>query len=259
MTIGSVVHCDDVSVVYRTDQGGEVVALDHLDFSVGQREFVCVVGPSGCGKSTLLNLVAGFERPTSGKVTMAGQEVLEPGADRAMVFQRPALYPWLTIADNIAFGLRFRHCSRADIREKVDHFLHRMGLAKFRHLRPYEVSGGMQQRVAMARALVVEPSVLLMDEPFGALDAQTRSAMQEFLLELWQDLDASVVFVTHDVAEAILLGDRVVVMTAHPGRILCEEEIGLQRPRNTTIELSQEFVAVRKHLAAEQPRRDPDG
>ena len=252
MSTGDAVRCEDVSVVYRTDQGGDVLALDHIDFSVGRREFVCVVGPSGCGKSTLLNLIGGFEAPTSGKITMAGQEILAPGADRAMVFQRPALYPWLTIADNIAFGLRFRRCSRADIRNKVDYFLDRMGLERFRHLRPYEVSGGMQQRVAMARALIVEPSVLLMDEPFGALDAQTRSAMQEFLLELWQDLDVAVVFVTHDVAEAILLGDRVVVMTAHPGRILCQEEIALQRPRNTAIELSQEFVAVRKHLAAEQ-------
>ncbi|MDA8392067.1 MAG: ABC transporter ATP-binding protein [Actinomycetota bacterium] len=213
-----------------------------------------VVGPSGCGKSTLLNLIGGFEAPTSGTVTVAGQEVLGPGADRAMVFQRPALYPWLTIAGNIAFGLRFRRCSRSDIRDRVDYFLDRMGLEPFRHLRPYQVSGGMQQRVAMARALVVEPSVLLMDEPFGALDALTRSAMQAFLLELWQDLDVAVVFVTHDVAEAILLGDRVVVMTAHPGRILCQEKIALQRPRNTAIELSQEFVAVRRHLAAEQPQ-----
>ncbi len=244
------VTCEDVSMVYRPSGRGQAIqALDHITLTVREHEFVAIVGPSGCGKSTLLKLISGFERPTAGKISVNGEVVTGPGADRAMVFQHPALYPWLTVAENVAFGLKLKGVSRRDINRRVDYFLERIGLLAFREARPYELSGGMQQRVAIARALIVEPSIVLMDEPFGALDAQTRGSMQDFLLELWNDMKAAVVFVTHDVTEAILLGDRIVVMDPHPGTIRHQEMISLDRPRQTSIEFSDTFASVRRHMA----------
>lgn len=247
-----IVRCENVSMVYpRGGRHEAIQALDRVSMEVAQHEFVSIVGPSGCGKSTLLKLIAGFESATVGSITVNGEEVRGPGAGRAVVFQQPALYPWLTVAENVAFGLKLRKFSRKEIESWVAYFLERVGLLSFREAKPYELSGGMQQRVAIVRALIVEPAIVLMDEPFGALDAQTRGSMQDFLLELWQEIKAAVIFVTHDINEAILLGDRVIVMDPHPGTIRHEEVISLERPRQTSIELTDTFATVRRHMAVE--------
>lgn len=251
-----VVRCENVSMTYHSGGRHDAIqALDRVSMAVEENEFVTIVGPSGCGKSTLLKLIAGFEHPSLGRVTVGGVEVRGPGADRAVVFQQPALYPWLTVAENVAFGLKLRRHGRKVIEERVSYFLNRVGLLSFRDVKPYELSGGMQQRVAIARALIVEPSIILMDEPFGALDAQTRSSMQDFLLELWQEIQAAVIFVTHDINEAILLGDRLIIMDPHPGTIRHQEVITLDRPRGTSIELTDTFAKVRRHMAAELESR----
>lgn len=226
-----------------------ITALDDVSFEVDNGEFVSVIGPSGCGKSTLLKLIAGFERPTGGMVAVSGEKITGPGADRAVVFQHPALYPWLTVSDNVAFGLRLKGERRKNTAEQVDYFLERMGLLRFKKARPYELSGGMQQRVAIARALIIRPAIVLMDEPFGALDAQTRASMQDFLLELWQEINIAVIFITHDVGEAVLLSDRVVVLEAHPGRINDNVTVELPRPRSGAVELTEEFMAAKKRLS----------
>ena len=245
----SVVQCENVSMSYATNaKGASLLVLDRISLDVKQREFVSIVGPSGCGKSTLLRLIAGFERPTEGSILINGKLEKRPSSKRVVVFQQPALYPWLSVAENISFGLRLRRHSRCDVDERVDYFLDRVGLSAFRTAKPYELSGGMQQRVAIARALIVEPALVLMDEPFAALDAQMRGSMQDFLLELWQEIEAAVVFVTHDIAEAILLGDRVIVMDPHPGRIRHQETISLARPRYTSIELSDAFTTIKRHM-----------
>lgn len=250
--MASVVQCDNLSMTYLSGRRQTPIkALDRVSMRVEQDEFLSIVGPSGCGKSTLLRLIAGFERPTLGEITANGKKVSGPGKDRAVVFQQPALYPWLSVAENVAFGLNLRKQNRQEAKARVDYFIERVGLSNFRHARPYELSGGMQQRVAIIRALIVEPAIILMDEPFGALDAQTRASMQDFLLELWQEIKAAVVFVTHDITEAILLGDRVIVMDPHPGSIRHEEVIKLDRPRRTSIELTDTFATIRRHMAAE--------
>lgn len=249
--MSALVECKNVSMAYPSSKhNGTIKALERVSMEVGQHELVSVVGPSGCGKSTLLKLIAGFEKVTSGSITVGGKEVTGPGSDRAVVFQQPALYPWLSVADNVAFGLRLRKNNRKEILNKVNYFLERVGLLNFRDAKPYELSGGMQQRVAIIRALIVEPKIVLMDEPFGALDAQTRTNMQDFLLELWQEIKAAVIFVTHDISEAILLGDRVIVMDPHPGTIRHQETIALERPRQTGIELTDAFATVRRHMAS---------
>ncbi len=247
-----VVLCDNVSMVYSKNSKKEsIVALDKVSMEVREREFLSIVGPSGCGKSTLLRLMAGFERPSSGSVTASGKRVIGPSAERAVVFQQPTLYPWLSVAQNVSFGLKLRKYKSKEVGELVDYFLERVGLLPFREAKPYTLSGGMQQRVAIARALIVKPAIVLMDEPFAALDSQMRVSMQDFLLELWQEIDAAVVFVTHDITEAIILSDRVIVMDAHPGRIHHEETITLARPRKTSMELSDAFVAIRRHMDRE--------
>lgn len=250
--MAAIVRCEDVSKVYPSGgRNGSIHALERVSMEVAQHEFVSIVGPSGCGKSTLLKLIAGFEHVTSGSITVNGDEVRGPGADRVVVFQQPALYPWLTVSENVAFGLKLRKISHKEMESRVNYFLERVGLLPFGEARPYELSGGMQQRVAIVRALIVEPAIVLMDEPFGALDAQTRTSMQDFLLELWQEIKAAVIFVTHDISEAILLGDRVIVMDPHPGTIRHEEVIALERPRQTSIELTDSFATVRRHMAVE--------
>lgn len=250
--MSAIVRCENLSMTYpATRRHAAIKALDRVSMTVEQHEFVSIVGPSGCGKSTLLRLIAGFERPSVGTITVNGLQVSGPGADRAVVFQQPALYPWLTVAENVAFGLRLRRRNHREIEDRVNYFLERVGLLGFREAKPYELSGGMQQRVAIVRALIVEPAIMLMDEPFGALDAQTRSSMQGFLLELWQEIKAAIIFVTHDISEAILLGDRVIVMDAHPGSIRHQEVISLERPRETSIELTDTFATIRRHMAVE--------
>ena len=209
-----------------------VLALSDVNLSIPDEQFVCLLGPSGCGKSTLLNLIAGFIAPTAGEVRVGDEPVSRPGPDRGVVFQDANVFPWLTCAQNVAFGPRARGVSPSDIRERVDHYLDRVGLGPFRDRLPMELSGGMRQRLSLARVLVNDPPILLMDEPFGALDAQTRIIMQELLLELWERERKTVVFVTHDIDEALLLGDRVYVMTTRPGRILDHVDVPLDRPRS---------------------------
>jgi ABC-type nitrate/sulfonate/bicarbonate transport system ATPase subunit len=204
---------------------GKVLAIDHVNLEVADREFVCLVGSSGCGKSTLLNIVAGLDLPTSGTVEIDEEPVVGPGPDRGMVFQTYSLYPWRTVAENVAFGLECVRMKKAQRKERVDELLGIVGLTKFADHTPDQLSGGMRQRVAIARALAPEPDVLLLDEPFGALDAQTRRVMQDFLLKVWQRTQSTVVFVTHDIPEAIYLGSRVVVLASHPGRVIADIDV----------------------------------
>ena len=227
-------------------QNGVTPALADVNLTVQDGEFVVVVGPSGCGKTTLLGLVAGFERPSAGMLTMDGQPILGPSHQRAVVFQQPTLYPWLTVRQNIGLGLKLRGTPGDRTRLAVDHYLEIMGLSGFGEHASYQLSGGMQQRVAIARALIVEPGVLLMDEPFGALDANTRGDMQRFLLDLWQRLRPTVLFITHDVEEAVLLGDRVLVMTDRPGRIGEEVVVPFARPRHWDLALTPEFLQLKR-------------
>jgi NitT/TauT family transport system ATP-binding protein len=223
----------------------EVVALDGVDLEIGDDEFLTVLGPSGCGKTTLLNIVAGFEGATGGEVRVDGEAILKPGPDRGVVFQEYALFPWLTVEQNIEFGLRERGVPKAKRRARVRQQIASVGLSGFAQRYPQELSGGMRQRVALARVLVNDPKILLMDEPFAALDAQTRSIMQQELLRVWSAERRTAIFITHNIEEAILLGDRVVVMTARPGRIKDIVAVGLPRPRDVT---SAEFNQIRRHI-----------
>ena len=225
-----------------------VLALQDIDLTVAQHEFVAILGPSGCGKSTLLNMVAGFDRPTRGSVQVEGEQIVEPSPRRCVVFQEPALFPWLTVMDNVVFGPKNRRQPAAEYRPRAAQIIEQVGLRGFEASYPAELSGGMRQRVGIARVLIMEPKVLLMDEPFGSLDAQTRTLMQELLLSLWERQHQTVLFVTHDIEEAILLADRVCVMTARPGRI--KKSIGVRIPRPRSIELttSAEFNALRREV-----------
>jgi len=225
-----------------------VIALEGCSFTVPDGEFVTLLGPSGCGKTTALDLVAGFTMPTAGAVTVAGRAVERPGPDRAVVFQDSALFPWLRVEDNVAFGLRIAGRPAGEIRARVDALLERVGLTEFRRRYPSELSGGMRQRVSLARVLALDSAVLLMDEPFGALDAQTRGLMQEFLTGIWERDRRTVLFVTHDLDEAVFLADRVLVMTARPGRIKRELVVDLPRPRAPDIMVTPRFHALRDEI-----------
>ncbi len=223
-----------------------VLAVDHVDLSMDDGEFLCIVGPSGCGKTTILNMLAGFERPSQGQIALDGNIVDKPGPERVVVFQQPSLFPWMSVFDNVALGLTLREGKKPQHQEKVRAIIDTVGLTGFEKHYPYQLSGGMQQRAAIARALITEPEILLMDEPFGALDAQTRTEMQRFLLSLWERLRPTVLFITHDVEEAIVLADRVVVMTARPGKIASDIPIDLGRPRQWDVSLSPEFLRYKK-------------
>jgi ABC-type nitrate/sulfonate/bicarbonate transport system ATPase subunit len=226
-----------------------VLALADVDLQIPDQQFVCLLGPSGCGKSTLLNLLAGFLPATSGEVKIGGRVVTGPGPDRGVVFQDANVFPWLTCAKNVAFGPSMTgSISKDDIPDQVDHYLSRVGLLPFRDRLPMELSGGMRQRLSLARVLINNPPTLLMDEPFGALDAQTRIIMQELLLELWERDRKTVVFVTHDIDEALLLADRVYVMTTRPGRILDHVDVPLARPRKYTATNDPVFRDLRLRL-----------
>jgi len=226
-------------------------ALEPTTLDVRNNDFVTILGPSGCGKSTLLRIVAGLDRPTEGRVVLDSREVEGPGADRGMVFQSYTLFPWLTVRENIAFGLRERGVPEAERGKIVDGFIQRIGLAGFENHWPKQLSGGMQQRTAIARALANDPKILLLDEPFGALDNQTRTLMQELLLGIWERDQKTVLFVTHDIEEAIFLGSRVIVMSARPGRIKAEITIDLPHPRSYKIKTTPEFVALKERLVEE--------
>ncbi|HEX9533132.1 MAG TPA: ABC transporter ATP-binding protein [bacterium] len=238
----------DLSVVFHRRRGGEVVAVDGLSLTVQDKEFVCIVGPSGCGKSTLLRVIAGLSRPQAGEVTLDGERVTAPGADRGMVFQSYTLFPWLTVQGNVEFGPRLSGRPSEEYAQVARRYIDLVGLAGFEHAYPKELSGGMQQRAAIARALANDPEILLMDEPFGALDAQTRSLMQELLLRVWEQTHKTVLFVTHDIEEAILLADRIYVMTARPGRIKHEVRVPLPRPRTVAVLDSDGFIRLRREV-----------
>ncbi|HET7752777.1 MAG TPA: ABC transporter ATP-binding protein [Anaeromyxobacteraceae bacterium] len=239
------IHCRGVRKVFSTG-GKDVVALDGIDLDVAAGELVCLLGPSGCGKSTLLNAIAGFSPPTGGTLLANGAPVTGPGPDRAMVFQEYALFPWMTVAQNVAFGLEIRGDSRDAIRARVDPLLQQLGLYEFRDRFPKDLSGGMRQRVAIARVLAIDPPMLLMDEPFGALDALTRRNLQDELLRIWAELRKTIVFVTHGIEESIYLADRVVVMTYRPGTVKQIVTVHLPRPRDPS---SPEFNALKKSVS----------
>ncbi len=234
-------------VVIRFGKGADTyLAVDKTEVTIEAGEFVCILGPSGCGKSTLLNAIAGYVKPSEGAVTVDGDTVQKPGPDRGMVFQQYSLLPWKTVYENVAFGPKMAGHSRTESGSIANTFLELVGLKKFGDRYPAELSGGMQQRVGIARALANYPSVLLMDEPFGALDAQTRLMMQESLLEIWRKFGTTVVFVTHDVDEAVFLADRVLIMSAAPGRIIEDVRIDLPRPRSTDMASTPDYVKARQ-------------
>jgi NitT/TauT family transport system ATP-binding protein len=231
----------------------DTTAVQDISFEVKEGEFVCIVGPSGSGKSTLLNLIAGLDHPTSGELMFNGQPVRAPGADRVVVFQEAALYPWLNVRANVEFGLKIKGIPAKERRPMVDRYLDLVNLRSFEHAFVHELSGGMKQRVQLARALAVEPRMLLMDEPFAALDAQTRDALQLELQDIWARTGATILFITHNVREAALLADRVFVMTPSPGRMKAEIAVPLQRPRNPDTHAVVDFAAeIRAALQHEE-------
>jgi ABC-type nitrate/sulfonate/bicarbonate transport system ATPase subunit len=236
-----------LSMEFRA-KGRATLALDHVDLQVGGGEFVSIIGASGCGKSTLLSIVAGLTPPTDGDVLLDGEPVLGPGPDRGLVFQTYSLYPWRTVAQNVSFGLELNGMSRREMRERVDYYLGVMKLEKWASSTPDQLSGGMRQRVAIARALATEPEVLLLDEPFGALDAQTRSLMQEFLFDVWSRTGTTILLVTHDVEEALYLSQRVYVFSSHPGRVKQEIAVPFATERSPTIRRDERFLDLRDEL-----------
>jgi NitT/TauT family transport system ATP-binding protein len=241
----------EVQDVYKTypTQNGLLTVLQNINLQIYPNEFVCLVGSSGSGKSTLLKIMAGLLAPSAGRVLVDGNDVTgRPGCDRGMVFQGYTLYPWLTVAQNVAFGLQIRKIPSSEQRERVSYFLDVVGLSRFANAYPKQLSGGMKQRVAIARALANEPALLLMDEPFGALDAQTKEQMQQFLLELWERTHVTVLTITHDIEEAIYLGQRVYVMGSHPGRITREIPILLPERNNLEVKLSSEFIEIKRQI-----------
>ena len=235
----------DVSKVFNT-RSQQLSVLKDINLALPANEFACLVGASGCGKSTLLNIVAGLIAPTTGEIWVDGRLVKGPGSDRGMVFQSYTLYPWLTVANNIAFGLTLRRLSKAQTQERVRYYLEVVGLTRFANAYPKQLSGGMKQRVAIARALAAEPEVLLMDEPFGALDAQTKEQMQQFLLGLWQQTQTTVLMITHDVEEAIFLSQQVYVMGTNPGTLQQAIAIDLPEDRDLETKLSSRFLEVKR-------------
>ncbi|MBZ9916797.1 ABC transporter ATP-binding protein, partial [Mesorhizobium sp. BR1-1-7] len=240
---------EGVSRTFAGVRGGSPVqALMPVDLAVAANDFITILGPSGCGKSTLLRIVAGLEAPSEGRVLLDGKAVIRPGPDRGMVFQSYTLFPWLTVAENIAFGLRERGMAERERGEIVASYIDLVGLEGFENHWPKQLSGGMQQRTAIARALANDPAILLLDEPFGALDNQTRGLMQELLLGIWERRKKTVLFVTHDIEEAIFMASRVVVMTARPGRIKSDVAIDLPHPRHYTLKTSPEFSVLKARL-----------
>lgn len=234
----------------KTFGSGEkaVSALENISLEINEGEFTVVVGPSGCGKSTLLNIVAGLEQESSGRAVLGGHKITGPGADRGMVFQSYTLFPWLTVRENVEFGLRIKKIPKAERVEKARRYLRLVGLAEFENALPKELSGGMKQRTAIARVLANSPDMLLMDEPFGALDAQTRLQLQDLLLDVWREEKATVLFITHDIDEAILLADTIHIMSRRPGRILESIPVTIKRPRDHRVTLTPEFTNIKGQI-----------
>jgi NitT/TauT family transport system ATP-binding protein len=257
MTSSADITITDVSLRYGSG-AKTVLALDGISLDVKPNEFAVIVGPSGCGKSSLLYLIAGLEDLTGGSITVDGKSVQAPGPERGMVFQSYTLFPWLTVAQNVEYGPRRRGLGEADRKALVDHYLEEVGLSTFRDHYPAQLSGGMKQRVAIARALANDPAVLLMDEPFGALDSQTRHTMQRLLLRVWDHSHKTVLFVTHDIEEAILLADRVFVMSGRPGQIRKVLTVDFPRPRFGDIVLDPAFIAMKREIMGLLRSEDDD-
>ena len=239
------IEIDNVGIIFDGDRGVHT-AVESTSITIEPGQFVCILGPSGCGKSTLLNAVAGYVTPTAGSIRVDGEIVKGPGPDRGMVFQQYSLFPWMTVRDNVAFGPRISGRGEPTPEAIADTFIEMVGLTRFAKRYPRELSGGMQQRVGIARALANYPRVLLMDEPFGALDSQTRHMMAENLLKIWAEFGITVLFVTHDIDEAIFLGDRVLVMSASPGRIIADVPIDLPRPRDSDLTVDERFIRYKR-------------
>jgi len=253
----SKISIKDVSRIFYSPSGERIEALKGVNlevedaFSAAGRdigEFRVLLGPSGCGKSTLLRMIAGLDKPTSGQVLVNGEIITHPGKDRGMVFQKYTSFPWLTVADNIAYGMKINGVPEAQRKETVDRLLKSVGLSEFANVYPETLSGGMQQRVAIARTLALRPSVILMDEPFGALDAQTRSDMQQLLLQIWDETACTILFVTHDVEEAVYLADRIFIMSSHPGTIVEDVEVPFDRPRDLGLKEKSEFHELQHYV-----------
>lgn len=238
---------DNVSRTYY-GKSGPVVALGDVSLEIASGEFVCVVGPSGCGKTTLLNIIAGLDFPTAGRVLLDGKEITGPGAERGVIFQQYALFPWMTVLGNVEFGLKLKGIPKAERRRIARQYIEMVGLHDFENALPKELSGGMKQRVAIARAYAVNPEVLLMDEPFGALDAQTRVQLQEALLRTWDAEKKTVFFITHDVDEAVFLASRVVIMSARPSKIDQIVEVDIPYPRTQDTKLTSHFAEIRNRV-----------
>jgi len=246
----NILEIKQVSKTFVGAQGG-TLALQATDLDVEENDFITILGPSGCGKSTLLRMVAGLDTPSTGQITLDGQPVTGPGADRGMVFQSYTLFPWLTVLQNVCFGLREKGMPLAAQHEIAREFIGKVGLRGFENHFPKQLSGGMQQRTALARALANNPRILLMDEPFGALDHQTRELMQDLLQGIWEAERKTVLFVTHDIDEAIFMGSRVVVMSARPGRIKCDVPVALDHPRHYSVKTTPLFTQLKSRLTEE--------
>lgn len=250
MTMGSNITVENVSKYYGEGEA-PVHVLDSIDFSVDEREFLVVLGPSGCGKTTLLKMLDGLVEPSSGRITVDGSPVTEPRGDVALVFQNFGLFPWRTVRRNITLGLEIQGVTKEQRRRRADELIELVGLSGFEENYPSELSGGMQQRVGLARALAVDPEVLLMDEPFGALDAQTKDQLQTELLQLWGERRKTAVFITHDISEAVFLADRILVMSPKPSEILYETDVDFERPRwnrRVEIERSDRFARIEREI-----------
>ena len=232
----------------RSESAPPTLALEAFDLRVAEHEVACIVGPSGCGKTTLLNLIAGFEKPTGGELTMRGRPIGGPSPERSVVFQQPALFPWLNVWDNVTLGPRMRGFEAGKLAQAADHVLGSIGLDGFKAHFPYQLSGGMRQRVQIARVLVANADVILMDEPFGSLDAQTRIIMHEVLLQLWAEYQPTIFFITHDVEEALILGDHVYVMSRRPGRLKAKIDVPFSRPRGYQLIGDPKFASLRSQI-----------
>ena len=244
----SAIAASDISMVFKTRTGGRVHAIDGVTLEIPDAHFACIVGASGCGKSTLLNVMGGLVRPTSGSVHVDGRPIYGPGTDRGMVFQSYTLFPWLRVRENVEFGPKLKRMSKTERRRISGPLLEEMGLSEFARAYPKELSGGMKQRVAIARALANDPKVLLMDEPFGALDALTRASAQRFLTQIWEQHRRTIAFVTHDIDEAIFLGDTVFVMTPRPGRLREVIAIDVPRPRTLDALTTERFRELKQQI-----------
>jgi NitT/TauT family transport system ATP-binding protein len=246
------IQLQEVSLSYQANTGSELLALDRIDLDVHPGEFLCIVGPSGCGKSTLLHLIAGLQKPTSGRIAMDGDRVTAPGTDRILIFQEHGLFPWLTVGQNVEFGMKMKGLSKAEREDRTRYYLRLVHLSQFKDSRPHQLSGGMRQRVALARALATEPDVLLMDEPFAALDAQTRDMLHDELEKIWAETGRTIIFITHNVREAVRLGDRVALMSFRPGRVKKEFLVDLPRPRHLEeVEVARTAREILDHLRDE--------